>query len=427
MSAILAAQTARAGEPATETATGDEDVRLRRMPFPHRAMLAICSDLDETPDRHVYLETMRYLNTTENTAIGRGVGLEVGNTIYFAMPPGQFAYWNTDDAGRAMVHDLIRSGHIDCLHSFGALATTRDDAQRALDTLAQHHCTLEVWLDHGTAPTNFGGDIMHGLGDMTGAAAYHADLTCAFGVKYVWRGRVTSVVGQDVPRRLRGIFTPAHPIASARALFKEYLKGALPWSGEGKYGMHAANALLRPSALRSGQPIWEFMRCNPHWGGVSCGETAAGLVGVLRAPVLDRLVEREGFLVLYTHLGKIRRAEEPLEAPARAALQRLAAYQDGGLIRVTTTRRLLGYARALRNLVWSTRRRRDGTLFIDVLSDAAISDLAGLTFYVPAGRAARLRINGRDVGAPVRNGPDHTGRPSVSAPWPRLDFPSLRS
>ena len=56
---------------------------------------------------------------------GPGVGLEVGNSIYFDMPPGQFAYWNTDDAGRAMVRALIRSGHIDCLHSFGDLATTR--------------------------------------------------------------------------------------------------------------------------------------------------------------------------------------------------------------------------------------------------------------------------------------------------------------
>jgi len=27
------------------------DVQLRELPYPYRAMLAICSDLDETPDR----------------------------------------------------------------------------------------------------------------------------------------------------------------------------------------------------------------------------------------------------------------------------------------------------------------------------------------------------------------------------------------
>ncbi len=75
------------------------NVQLRDLPYPYRAMLAICSDLDETPDRNVYYQIMRFLNTTEETAMGPGVGLEVGNSVYFDMPPNQFAYWNTDDAG----------------------------------------------------------------------------------------------------------------------------------------------------------------------------------------------------------------------------------------------------------------------------------------------------------------------------------------
>jgi hypothetical protein len=424
MSAISVPLAPPAPAPAA-AAVQTEGVRLRRMPYPYRAMLAICSDLDETPDRDVYREIMRFLNTTERTAMGAGVGLEVGNTIYFDMPPDQFAYWNTDDAGRAMVRDLIRSGHIDCLHSYGERATTRAHAQRALDELARHDCTLEVWLDHGTAPTNFGADIMRGSGDVAGSPAYHADLTCAFGVKYVWRGRVTSVVGQDVARRLHGIFTPTHPLASARTLAKEFAKGALVRWAKKDYALHAANALLQPATLRSGQPVWEFMRCNPHWGGVSCGATGAGLPQVLRADVLERLAQREGFMIVYTHLGKVRDAAEPLATPARAALHRLAAYESAGLILVTTTRRLLGYARALRSLVWSVRARGDGSLSIDVLSAAAPADLAGLTFYVPHGRTARLRVNGRDAGAVTRPGPDHTGRCCVSLPWRRLEFPPL--
>ena len=68
------------------------EVKLRSYPYPYRAMLAICSDLDETPDRHVYGDIMRFLNTMEDTAMGPGVGLEVGNSIYFDMPPDQFAY-----------------------------------------------------------------------------------------------------------------------------------------------------------------------------------------------------------------------------------------------------------------------------------------------------------------------------------------------
>ena len=92
------------------------EVEPRRCPYPYRAMLAICSDLDETPDRETYWNIMRYLNTGQQTAMGTGVNLEVGNSIYFDMPANQFAYWNTDDAGRAMIRMLIKSGHIDCLH-----------------------------------------------------------------------------------------------------------------------------------------------------------------------------------------------------------------------------------------------------------------------------------------------------------------------
>ena len=66
-------------------------IKLRKYPYPYQAMLAICSDLDETPNKEIYFETARYLNTTEETSLGKGVGLEVGNTIYFDMPENNFS------------------------------------------------------------------------------------------------------------------------------------------------------------------------------------------------------------------------------------------------------------------------------------------------------------------------------------------------
>ena len=140
----------------SEFSTQSNGVVVRRIPYPYAAMLAICSDLDETPNKDIYFEIIRYLNTTGPTRIGRGVKLEIGNTIYFDMPSGQFSYWNTDDAGREMIRALIRSGHIDCLHSYGDLATTRAHADRALNELSRRDCKLEVWVDHGVAPSNLG-------------------------------------------------------------------------------------------------------------------------------------------------------------------------------------------------------------------------------------------------------------------------------
>jgi hypothetical protein len=403
-------------------------VSLRRLPYPYRAMLAICSDLDETPDRNVYWETARFLNTNTITSMGPGLGLEVGNSIYFDMPSGQFSYWNTDDPGRAMVRALIQSGHIDCLHSFGDLATTRRHAVRALDELTRHDCRLAVWVDHAVAPTNLDGAIMRGRGDLPGDEAYHTDLTSTFGIRYVWRGRVTSVVGQDVRRSLRAIVQLRHPLASLTTVLKEHAKGLLARCGSMKYAMHGPNHLLRQTRLRDGHPIWEFIRANPHWGGVSRGDTAAGLAEVLTDAMLWRLVQREAVAILYTHLGKVERRDTPLGPPTREALRRLARWQRDGRILVTTTRRLLDYCRLTRNLEVSAVEA-SGELRVRMTTHEGTSDpareLAGLTLYVPYRDRIHLNVDGRDVSGLEHNGPDDTGRPSVTIPWLPLEFPRL--
>lgn len=397
-------------------------VGLRRWPSPYRAALAICSDLDETPDLDVYLESMRFLNTTRATRMGPGVGLEVGNSLYFDMPAGQLSYWSTDDSGRATLRELLRSGHVDCLHSYGDHATTRAHAGRAIDELVRHDCRPQVWIDHATAITNFGADIMQGQGDVPGSPAYHADLSCGMGVRYVWRGRVTSVIGQGVPRSLDGILDRAHAVPSAKTWAKELVKGVLGASGSDKYALHPPNALLRPVRLRDGRAVHEFLRANPHWGGVSSADNASGLADVLTPRTLDRLEARGGAMVLYTHLGKIRDPREPFAAPTRAALADLAARQRDGRILVTTTRRLLGYCHA-RDALRATRMDDGAGIAVEVAGvDAA--DLAGLSFHVDDPAHAHVSVNGRDVGTLVRNPAGASGRASVSIPWRRLEFPA---
>jgi hypothetical protein len=369
----------------------------------------------------VYWETLRFLNTTETTAMGEGVGLEVGNSLYFDMAPDQFAYWTTDDAGRSMLRTLIRSGHVDCFHSYGDLATTRAQAARALDELGRHGLRIGVWIDHAVAPTNFGPDIMRGTGDVPGAPAYHADLTCGFGVEYVWRGRVTSVAAQDVPRRLGGVFRPSHPWRSARTLAKEWAKGVLARAGHPKYALHGPNELLRRARLRDGREVWEFMRCNPYWGGVDQAATADGFAEVLDARVLDMLARRGGFSVLYTHLGKGRSREQPLGPRTRQAFARLAEHHRGGRILVTH-QRLLSCCRALRELSYDPRVI-DGALQIDVKAPATATALDGLSFDVRDATRTRVLLNGQEVTGFRRFGPDGQGRSTVSLAWRALEFP----
>lgn len=387
-------------------------------------MMAICSDLDETPDKEVYFETMKFLNTNGPTSMGDGVGLEVGNTIYFDMPPGQFSYWNTDVRGRETIRALIRSGHIDCLHSYGDLADTRKHAARALEELARHGCKLEVWIDHGVAPSNFGADIMKGQGDVVDSEVYHADLTCDYGIKYVWRGRVTSIIGQDTRKSYQGIWNHRYPLPSVKTVSKEFVKGCLAGLGNSKYSMHRSNRLLQKTQLRSDQEVFEFIRANPHWGGVSCGETADGLADVLSDSFLTALSRSEGFCVLYTHLGKFKRGAPTFSPGARKALNLLASYTASGDILVTTTKRLLKYYRTLSSVKFSVTKAGDREK-IYLSLDGADTDLSGLTLYVTDLGKTDLRINSREIADIVRNPADQTGRRSVSIPWKPLEFPDL--
>ena len=325
------------------TLESDQSLRVSSAAVRPPPQLAICSDLDETPDAETYFELMRFLNTTRETSMGPGVGLEVGNTIYFDMAPGHFSYWNATEADREKIRALIRSGHIDVLHSFGDLAATRAHAARALEELRRHDCHLKVWVDHAVAPTNFGADIMRGHGDEPGHPAYHADLTFDYGIQYVWRGRVTSVIGQNQPASLGGLWNGEHPAASFETLAKETMKQCLARAGSRKYRLHARNSILNPCELRDGRKSVEFLRCNPHWGGVSRADRGDQIHEVLTRTFLDRLVERGGPCILYSHLGKLGAGPYARRfSPAVvAAFQVLSEYVRAGKIETVTTRRLL--------------------------------------------------------------------------------------
>ena len=402
---------------------------IRPFPYPYKAMLAICSDLDETPDSDRYFEIARFLNTTEETAAGTGVGLEVGNTIYFDMPDDQFAYWNTDDVGREKVRKLIRSGHIDTFHSFGDLATTREHAQRALNELQEHGCRIECWVDHAVAPTNVGADIMQGRGDICGDPAYHADLSYEHGVRFVWRGRVTSVIGQDRRRHVPGLVSLRNPVATARTTAIEIAKGVLGRRGNSKFEMHGTNNLARETQLRDGRTVLEFMRCNPHWGGLSTGDTGDGLADVLTDKFLNRLVKRRGSSILYTHLGKTRFPDTLFNPATAAALRQLADARNRGDILVTTTRRMLVFW-LLKQYLTVSISGQQSTESVHINTGALRElempcELDGLTIYVRNSQTARLFVDGEEISGLQRNTADDRGQQSVSIPWRPLEFPAI--
>jgi hypothetical protein len=265
---------------------------------------------------------------------------------------------------------------------------------------------------------------MCGRGDVSGSDVYHADISCAFGIRYVWRGRITSIIGQDVEPSIFPIWSPRHPLQSANTLGKELLKGVLARAGNEKYAMHRSNRLMRPVKLRSGHDVIEFIRFNPYWGGVGFAATADGLADVLVEKTLATLVEREGISILYTHMGKIHSRQEPFNARTRKALERLAAYHHEGQILLATTHRLLRYRESVHGIRLSSERDGDW-LRVHAESPVTAADLAGMTIYVEEPEKTRLFVNKVEIENLQFNPADHTGRRSISLPWMPLGFPAL--
>ena len=392
-------------------------------PYPYRASIAICSDLDETANAAAYFNTSEFLNTDVQTAFGKGVNLEVGNTLYFLMPNGEFSYFGAEKSEQARLRALMKSGHIDCLHSFGDDATDRSHALRAINHLLDHGCQVPVWIDHAEAPTNFGSDIMRGLGDIRGSAAYHADISFKLGIKFIWLGRVTSFVGQDVRCSiLDGIRAKSPPYRSTTIL-KSVVKGMLGKIGYSKYRMHDGNHLTRPVALRDGTRTIEFIRCNPHPAGVSCGDNAAGIAATLSSAVIDRLISRGGRMILYTHLGKMLR-NEGFPSDAEDALRGLSArYRDGEIL-VTTTSRLLRYSQMLKTIQWEVIDDGDVST-ISVSTDGDNDHVEGLAFEVSDRRTFKISVDGHFVDAEVQ-GVLSSGRCVLGIPWKKLQYLSSR-
>lgn len=400
-------------------------VVLRKYPYPYQAMMAICSDLDETPNKDVYFETARYLNTTEDTSLGKGVGLEVGNTIYFDMPEGQFSYTNTDTDGRDKIHRLINSGHIDCLHSFGDYVSEREQIETYWQLLQKGPRQIEVWVDHAQAPTNLDPDIMQGQGAMTTSAAYHADLTVQSGaLPFIWKGRVTSLVAQNSRRHYGGLLNRLQLVKSSKTILLEFIKAWLARLGNRKYAMHKSNQVLRKTELVDGTPILEFMRCNPSWAGVSVFDSSRGIHQVLTKTVLSTLVKNQGCSVFYSHLGKVFSVAQPFQNKTREAFELLSQFQRDKQILTATTRRLLGYCRTVEALSFIEKRVDDET-HIYLSTSHTGEDLHGLTWYVEQPEKVRLYVNNAAYLNLIINPVDETGSASVSIAWSKLVFPTL--
>jgi len=402
-------------------------VAIRKFPYPYRAAITICSDIDRTETLEEFLEINKFINTKEITSMGKGVGLKLGNTfLMYETPNRTISYFNSEPAVAGNIIRLINNGHIDVIHSFGKKGDfTRQDAIRAIDELNYRNSKIDVWVDHTKSKDNMGDDVTFGLGDHPDSNAYHADLTLSYGIKFLWLGRVTMAVGQAVPiswRNFLSVYDSNYPFHSFLNLTKELTKHVLAVFGNQKFAMHKDNDIVRIARLDDGQKAFEFIRFDNYWRGVGTGANCKNLAYVISKRTLNRLMEAEGYMVVYTHFGMNDNCSQFICRDTQLALQNLAHENKAGNIFVTTTSKLLNYYVRHKYLNWSYKAVGDEiTIQIHNVKDPifgtyvpSVQQLEGFTFYVPDNYNAKIFLENQKITDVRQNPADHTERKSYT-------------
>jgi len=371
--------------------------RLRRLPYPYRGALSIAGDAEGFSAE--FFETlMAFLNSRGQTRFGIGLGLEVTASLFFYDRSRTSLAYFADDAPGARrsrhadrLDDYLRAGWIDTNHAFGNFdgggGFRRAHAEHAYEALARAGAVLPVFTNHGSADNiqNIGRDADYHRGDRPGDAAYHVDLFSAQGVRFAWTD------GLYIER----------PAAEA-----------VP--------------LLLSTELQDGSIINGFRRVRGTGANAPNLTSLGTQIGLLS---WEQLYAEGGVVVLYQHLGVLHKAQGQLtpatiEAVAArpdvclAPFRRLARERDEGRLWVAGLARLLRYADAVSRVSLSGGQ---GCGVIELHDGPGPPlDPGGLTLYIDPALPVSLVYRKRSL--PFwYNGPDETGRYSVTVAWTPLE------
>jgi hypothetical protein len=393
-------------------------ISKRKFPYPFKCALALCSDLDGTATIDKYLELQKYLCTESDTSAGRGLGLETGNSFWF--------FRNTDNPGisyfnnlsvkqtnfAAIARELIRAGYIDVLHTYGDFENggfERKFAEESVNEIAKESLKLKTWVNHGGLNNSQNiGAIKGYKGDMSGSNSYHMDLIKQTNIRYFWLSQITHLVGQD-----------------SKITFNNFLKNQAQKLLAVKYGSRQIkpffnNRLMDKIELRDGTNVYAFQRFINPWGKYAYTDIN-NIPYQINSSVLQELIDNNGYLILYTHLGNNPGGGEQIPAAARKILEELANQSREGNIFITTTTRLLTYYEVWNKLEYDLSVK-DELFEINLKSVSDPEDLIGITFYTPEPQKTILKMNGGEIKT-TKNHPDYTGMRSISIPWTRLQYP----
>jgi len=412
-------------------------VHLRPFPYPYRAGLALCSDIDGC-NRQTFVAVHRFLNTKEG-----GVGLPVSDSFFaVGREREQMAYFLPDGLTHSKDADFIlravKDGLIDSIHSWGDFNEAPPDSlflRRTAEQLRRDFCAhglrVKVWINHGS-PNNRQNLKARSQpsynGDDPQSPYYTSDLIHDLGIKFYWWSEV-------LPWPISCQLKSQTPRVWARLrvnVLKNLIKSL---TGRGNRVREASQltSLGRPVVLHDRSRLIGFTRFNRSPQGVWSLPTRHTLRYSLSLRVLNELLEKEGYLILYTHLGLPREHGGRLfPRPDEEALFGLSSHYNNGNIWVAPTGHLLTYWLVNKYLVWQSVQEGE-KIVIDLLSIndplngprlPLENELLGLCFYTPKPNETIIRIGNRELSLNIYP-PDHTGQTSIGldpAPPPRTDL-----
>ncbi|MBK7945996.1 MAG: hypothetical protein IPJ85_12145 [Flavobacteriales bacterium] len=366
--------------------------------YPHgaKAWLALSSDPDNTVKRDW---------DDLHRAIWEQLGLPFGDTAFI-----DSFNQNLPDQVSLRQHPEILKAHLfDGIHTWGDYMWAgnkgyhRPDAEAALARLRELDFKPRVWVDH----SYFQGNMLHNsrygsmpvIQDRSGHAypnpAYTLDLVHAAGVRYLWDGSITPVLGQD---------RPLSDWSQQRARESSSLDTSLRLAARRMRAMtgaevrHHDNLAYRPHRFPDGQTLYTFQRHGVwEWADID------GLGALLAPDRIEKLIRTGGTCIAYTHLGKrhARRtnSDRHITDGTMRSLENLRATWQSGALMLSSVSRMLDYLVLRDHLeIDSTenavRLVPDGIAFTRITPDL----LQGHRFTITGLRTSGLRVLG-DSGA----------------------------
>tara|TARA_Y100000589_G_C27171465_1_gene636912 strand:- start:1327 stop:2517 length:1191 start_codon:yes stop_codon:yes gene_type:complete len=316
---------------------------ILKYPYPNKAWFTIANDPDNTT-----IEDWHELNQF----LWNLLALPISNSLFV-----KSLNYNLPNQVNLVDNPEILSQKHDMIHTWGDYMHSRkrgfdrQDAIEACQILEKKSIKPKVWIDH----SQFIGNILHNdnkgsipeTSDASGIRytnyAYTLDLVKKIGIRYIWDGEITDLIGQD--RKVSNL-TYFNKYSNSRTkTFIRLILSKIINSTKLRNLLRLNSPDNRQySAFKfpDGNKLYRFKRY-----GTWKDADIYGLGEILAKSKIDLLIKNEGTMVAYTHLGKrpASKSNEPFHIPDKTknSLKYIKEKYDEQVLMISPLSNMLDY------------------------------------------------------------------------------------